>query len=581
MIQIPEGIDRGKFLIERFPDAVKDMVIRRKQEYFGSRQYKALKNNCQIMDMYIDNKEGNMNSGMSNVAPKIIRKAYHDYQALFHKFFENNPFFSVRRSSDMTPEDVSAITQILAENTEKTEYRDQCFSWTIDHITRYGTSATYSFAVDDLNSNSYTTVKSEGAYGDSTYQQQYRNGEIAAISIPIHPLNVIIDPHCNFMTLPDYKGLLLDIYMSNLAELAHNPNYINSAVNKAFRQIKDGMPDEYWYNGSYTDKMDFSKGHGSICYLWTRLPFEGNEADPTIYAIEEIAGEIIRIEENTLDDGTIPLAITRTLPRQFDWFGNTPLLEKISLQNLQHWTFNTMIESTAKAMDRLIFYRAGSIDEYAINSRHQTGGLVPYRGEELDLSRLMYAPKLDNIPFRDMDYLVQLARREDQETSVMPNFNPQSEGGPTNKTLGGAKMMASIGELRFSKHVLDVAKGQKVVGSNQISLLKNVMSDSDPRKQFITKQHCIEVKTANVFNYVSDTIEAGNRLTEAINYTKTGIPEFAGFKFKTFIEDWLRATTKHDDIDEYYEEPVQPAGQAGSQGIPSPAPGAPNMGGML
>lgn len=552
MIQVPEGYDRGAFLMQQFPEEIKNMVLSRKTGYFGSKKYKALRNNCELMDMYIDDKAGNSNA-MSNVSPKIIRKAYHDYSALFHKFFENDPFFSIRCSNTMSPDEEKQITELLAENSEKTEYRDNCFTWTVDHIVRYGTSGTYSFAVSDLNSNSLITVQDDDAYGDSTYIQEYSSGVPAVISLAIHPLNVIYDPNANFMTLPDYKGFLADIYISNLAQLIDMENYIPEAVIKAVESLKNGMPDQYWYSGEYSNKADYSKGHGSLSYLWMKLPFEGNEDDPTTYAIEEIAGEIIRIEENTLDNNTIPLSISRVLPRQFEWFGNSPLIEKISLQNLQHWTINTFVESTAKAMDRIVLYRPGDgLDEYAINSRHQVGGLVPYRGQNPDLSSLMFSPKIDNVPFRDMDYIVQMARREDQETSVMPNFNPQSEGGPTNKTLGGAQMMASIGELRFSKHVLDVAKGQKVVGKHQIQLFKNVLSDDDPVKSALIKQHSVEIKTSNVFNYVREGIEAGNRLTEVVNYKKTGIPDFEGLQIDTFIKDWLRAVTKHDDIDAYY-----------------------------
>jgi hypothetical protein len=355
------------------------------------------------------------------------------------------------------------------------------------------------------------------------------------------------------MNRPDYKGFLADIYISNLSQLIDNEFYNPESVRKAIELIKDGFPDEYWFNGEFSERKDYSKGHASICYLWTRLPIEGNEDDPTLYAVEEIASEVIRIEENTLNE-TIPVAITRTFPRQHEWFGNTPLLDKVSLQNLQSWLVNTFVEGTAKSMDRIVFYKAGDLPVEAMNSRHSNGGLVPYRGNEVDLSRLMHPVDLNNNSFRDFDWLMQYVRREDQDTSTIPNFNPQSEGGPTNKTLGGAQMIASIGEMRMSKHVLDVSTGQKEVGNHHIAVLKNIMSDDNEISRIIKSQLCIEVKTSNVFNYQRDAIDTQNRLTQAINYLSTTLPEFQQLNLTQFIKDWLRATTKNDDIDAYFNE---------------------------
>lgn len=553
MIQLSDDTDRGKSLYRKFPLAIKDMILNRKTQYFGSKVYSALKNNCRIMDAYIDQKYGTYSSNVSNISPQIIRKSYHDFVALFQKFFESDPFFSVRRNKNMTPDEVRMLTSLLSENAENTSYREECFDWTVDHISRYGTAGTYTFAVNDYFSNSLTTIPQETGYGDTSYAQEYRNGVPAFISMAAHPLNIIVDPTSNFMCPPEYKGLLADIAVSNLAILRDNDNYNQEELETAIDQLKSGFPDEYWYNGEYNEVKDYSKGHGSIMYMWTRLPFEGNEDDPTIYAIEEVAGEIIRIEENCLDDDIIPIAISRVFPRQYEWFGNSPLIDKISMQNLQHWTINTFIENTAKAMDRIILYRKGTFDEDALNSRHQSGGLVPYSGNELDLSKLMYSPTFSNVSFRDMDWLMQYSRREDQDSSTIPSFNPQSEGGPTNKTLGGAQMMASIGEMRMSKHVVSLAKGQREVGAHIVALMKNVLTDDVEEKMILTKNPTIDIKTCNVFNYARDAIDTSNRLTQAVNYLATKIPAFQGIKIDQFIQDWIRATTKNDEIDAYYD----------------------------
>lgn len=567
-IQSPEGHDRGKFLIKKYPNAVKNMVLQRKDSYFQSKKYRALRNNCLLMDDYIDGKNNRYSSAISDISPQIIRRGYHEFTALFQKFFENDPIFSVRRGTQLSIAEERVLIGLLSNNAEKTYFRDRCLAWSIDHIVRYGTFATYSFAVDDYNANSLQTVKDDQAYDDTTYKQIYTPGEQAIVSMPIHPLNVIVDPNSNFMLTPDYKGFQSDICIAELNMLLENELYEIENLKKAIEACKAGQSNEYWYNGE-SERADYSKGHATICYMWTKLPFEGNEDDGTIYAIEEIGGEIIRIDENPLDGNTIPLAIGRVHPRQYDWFGNSPLVDKVQLHNLQSWTINSFVESTAKAMDRMVLYNEGDLDTTAINNRHQTGGLIPYRGSKTDLSQLMYPVSFQNNSFRDMDWLMQLARREDQDSSSMPNFNPQSEGGPTNKTLGGAQMMASIGEMKMVKHVNDMASGIKDVGMHQLSIMKNITPDDEMIKILLMKDMSLSVKTSNVFNYVRDGIDAQNRITQIINWMATGNQVFNNIQLEDMVKDWLRATTKREDIGSYYQE-QQPSAQPPGMAPPGP-----------
>jgi hypothetical protein len=590
-LQLKEGEDRGRALFAKFGEAITSMVIQRKNAWFQSRKYNGLKNNCLKMDAYIDGSQAQVSSFVSDINPQIIRRGYHEYTALFNKFFETDPLFSVKRGSKIGRDQESKIIEAINNNLEKTYYRDRCLQWSIDDIVRYGTACTYTYACGDYNANALMTMKTDDGYEES-YAQVHNTGDKAVISVPIHPLNVVIDPNTNFMIDPEYKGFLGDITVANLSLLAKNENYHTRNVAEVIAQAKAGMQDSHWFDGKNSERKNYSKGHASILYMWTTLPFEGNEDDSTVYCIEMIGDKIIRIEENVLDGNTVPLAIKRILPRKYEWYGNSVLEDKVALHNLQYWLINTMVESTARQMDRLVFFEEGKIDVSAINARHQTGGLVGVKNAGVPLEKLVFSPALPNTSFRESDYLMQLTRREDQDTSSMPNFNPQSQGGPTNTTLGGAQMMASIGEMKTAAMVQSMACGLKEVAAHQLALLRNI---AEGNKDHLLGEVNFAVKVSNTFNYMRESIDASNRLTQVINYKATKLPEFDYINIGTMVKEYIRNSIKRENIDEYvdleglsnYEEqqkaqrqqslvpqpPQQPAQPQQGQNVPAPPMG--------
>jgi hypothetical protein len=552
MIQTTEGKDRGQELFRMFGKAITDLVFSRKKQWFDSQQYRGLQNRCRSMDSYIDNTNPTATSLVSDITPQTMRKAYNEYTALFRKFLETDPLFSVDRLSGIPAQQEHMIVDTITNNIKKTYFRERCLYWNIDDMVRYGTGAIYSFATNDYNANSLMTVKSEEGY-EAAYNQVKQPGESAIVSVPVHPLNVIMDPRSNFMSAPGWMGFIGDICVANISILKDNPNYIGENVKAIFEQCKKGLPDEHWFDGSSKEARNFTRGHSNITYLWTMLPFEGNEDDSTWYAIEAIGDKIIRIDENPLDGNTIPLALQRIMPRKYTWYGNSPIEDKICIQNLQYWLINTTIESTARLMDRIVIYRQGTLDAEAINARHQTGGLVPYAGQEPDLSKLMYSPQFPNVAFRENDWLMNLMRREDQDSSAMPNFNPMSEGGPTNKTLGGAQMMASIGEIKMSNMVDQYVTGLKDVPKQHLALMKNITMGNKDHMLGDVQFTC---KVSNVFNYQREAVDSQNRLSQLINFKATQLPHFKAVKTGQFVEDFVRNSVKRENIEDYCDVKV-------------------------
>lgn len=559
MIQHPEGTDRGVFLFSKYPEAITALVKSRKANYFDSMNYNSLRQRVRLIDAHIDNEAPAVTSLVSDITPPVIRRSYHEYSALFTKFLETDPLFSPRRTNGVDAAKEQAIQAVMCDNLEKSYFRERCLPWTIDHIIRYGTAGTYSCVVDGKGTNSLMTVKAD----DYTEQvsQVYGESESTVVGIPIHPCNMIVDPRSNFMVAPDYLGFLGDICVANLAALDGSEWYIGENLKEVIEIAKRGLPDKDWFSGRTAEARDFSKGHTAITYLWTRLPFEGNETDPLWYTVEMVADKVIRIHENPLDKGTTPVAIQRIMPRQYDWVGNSPLEDKICVQNAQYFMVNTMTEVVARSLDRIVFYNEGELDVEAINSRHQAAGFVPVKGVGAsNLEKLVYSPPMPFNGFQQADWLMQELRREDQDTNSMPNFNPQAQGGPTNSTLGGAQMMASIGELKTGYFISQLAVGLKDVAKQQLELIKNMAQEQiqtsggkSVAKADIIGDVSFTVKISNVFNYQRESQDSINRLTMLINWKATQLPQFAAIKMSQFIEDVVRNGTKRENIDDYVD----------------------------
>ena len=251
MIQTQDGVDRGQALFGMFPEAITNIALRRIDQWFQSPQYSGFANNCKQMDMYVDNNAPAVSTFISDITPQTIRRGYVEYKALIKKFLETDPLFSPKQGSMLNEQQEHLITKLINDNLEKTGYRERCLEWTIDHIVRYGTAATYSYAITDYNANSLMTVKGEF---EGQYEQQYGQGEPAVVSVPVHPLNVIMDPRSNFMVTPDFMGFIGDICIANLAVLLDNQSYIQKNLLEVFDACKKGLPDEHWY-GDQTRHM--------------------------------------------------------------------------------------------------------------------------------------------------------------------------------------------------------------------------------------------------------------------------------------------------------------------------------------
>jgi hypothetical protein len=134
-------------------------------------------------------------------------------------------------------------------------------------------------------------------------------------------------------------------------------------------------------------------------------------------------------------------------------------------------------------------------------------------------------------------------------------------------------MMASIGEMKMSSIVDDLAIGLADVPKQMLVLLRNITTKN---KDALLSKITFSCVVSNVFNYVREGTESMNRLSQAINFKATKIPEFNAIKLGPMIKDWLRNALKKQNIEEYINEDILTQIEQ-SQNAPQPASAAPAL----
>jgi hypothetical protein len=137
-----------------------------------------------------------------------------------------------------------------------------------------------------------------------------------------------------------------------------------------------------------------------------------------------------------------------------------------------------------------------------------------------------------------------------------------------------------------------MAIGLKDVGKHKIVLMRNVNEDSQELADgtVVNREHLlgdinIGVKISNVYNYIRESVDSQNRLSQLINYKATKLPMFGAVKMSQYVEDWIRNSVKRENIEDYVDSDALRALEekeiAAAKAPPPPAtaPGQPTSGG--
>jgi hypothetical protein len=586
MIESPEGVDRGRFLYEKFPKVITNFVNDRKSTYFdSSKVYQPLKKRCQLLDDIIDLRFNN-DAFIAEVAMPIVRKRWREIGAFTRKYFENDPLVTLTAIPPTPEENAIKRQALITRNFTTTKFREKCLHWLIDSIARYGSCVVFTQYVEGYNQGGYKTIHDSNNVYNPYQRIPTPKTRKNAVSYPVHVLNYFCDPDKNYFNNACYEGFIDTWTLAQLKLCLEDDHYIKSNVLDIVEKCKKGTTDKDWYGGQgLAEARDFSRATVNPTRMWTSLPFEGNEDDPTDYYVEFIDGKIIRIHENELDYYERPIKTGSLLTRPDVWWGNTDLEDVIPHQNTSNWLLNTQIEGTMKLMDRFMLVRRGSLNVSDINNRHQNGGVVYYDGME-DPSRLMYQVQSKDNALGNLDWLSREIKQSVQESSPIVNMqNKYNEGGLNNSTLGAAQMVASIGEILQADMMLNFSYVLEHVGKVSANIL-TIMQDEEfllPTKpntfEPVQKSQVMgdfeeQIQSSMKINDVVEFSKRSNLLTQFLNWAGTQNPAFQGVNLTEMVKDVLKSGLgQFADLDKYYQPPQPQQQLPGPPQGGQPAPG--------
>lgn len=586
MIESPEGVDRGLFLYQKFPKAVKTYVKDRKDTYFDSKPAKALKSRVKIIDDIIDMKF--RESSIAEVAMPVVRKRWRELNAFIRKYFENDPMLTFSQIGDTPEENAILRTQLVNRNFASTEFRRDCFRWLIDSASRYGSFVAFTQYTQKSGRSAGRKIQHDPE-GLDPYPRNYQQGRKQnAITFPVHILNYFCDIDKNCFSKGTYEGINDNWRISTLYTLLNDENYIRESVEKIIGQCKKGHVDEHWHGSDKESEIaDYSRETVTVSRVLTNLNFAGNEDDAGEYYVESIDGEIIRINESGLDENERPITTGTLINRTNTWWGNTDLEDVIPQQNVKNWLMQTEIESVAKQLDSFILAKRGSIDAADWNNRHQLGGLVYTDVENVPLDKIMYQFQRRDFSLNNLDWVNREINQSVQESSPVVNLqNKYNEGGLNNSTLGAAQMAASIGEILQYDMMNNFSYGLIHIGKICANILEIMLDEKFvlpiKKQNVILEKHQIMGDFSMVhestlkINDVSEFTKKVNMLTQFLNWRGTGDPAFQGINVPKLVRDVIKSGNGwYSDVDDYYtEQPMQqqPIGPAGQQQLPQPQP---------
>jgi hypothetical protein len=547
----------------------------RKETYFTSDCFKALKSRIRTIDDAIDLNFQSNESFIAEIAPPVVRKDYLDTMSFLTKYFETDPLSTAFPVGGTSKRNADNITTLIHANYVNTKYRINCLARSFDKLARHGTCVTFSQYNDRYRGAGLKTERNDATGATSPYQRVPVTGQHAVENFDIHPLNYFQSAGGNTLGCNHISGFIDQWYVFSFHALkkTNDERYYQPGLEKIIGDFKKGHKDEKYYNGNFDREIpDFSRSTINVDRMWVLLNFEGNEGDDTIYYVEMVGDKVIRCEPNGADYNIIPLNIGLYYPRQDVWWGNSQADIKLQYQNIKNLLINMQIEGTMKLMDRIVLTRRGALDISDLNNRHQYSGIV-FTDSNEPLDKIMHQMQFNDQSLNSMDWLNRSIDQQIQENSPIVNLlNRYNEGGMNNQTLGAAQMLANIGESMFALPVQFVGDFiERVSDVNAVLLMQNC-GDKIPLRSYPTEDEVIVEKREILGEFVfrskstifvndkTERINNANIITQVGNWGQfaQSTPQFSAIlkniKLVELFKDWLAAWKgRNSNISDYFD----------------------------
>ena len=570
----------------RHQKKVYDYCRQRIDGYYSSQCYKILRRRMNVLDRSIDLKTNKSestamaNEWMSKTVATYGHEVYLMTRSVLNKNFSAEPLISFEPNHGMTTWEQAANAQeTLAQNFKSTMFRAKVMRMKHKSLARYGSAVTVSFFND-----SRQTVK-------RTQETMMGIGQVASEVKRQNVLNVCVDI-ANYFQNPevadsdesDFQGFIQRWHLSRLINTAKAmPDlYIKENLKKAIEEAKENASTNYNYRG--TSISDWNKFGVDIEHWYGKLNIAGNEDDETIYYLEIVGDNIIRIQDNPFDWNIKPITITTMDKRQEYWWGNTPVEKIIPAENFAQITMAMTADATWKALQSFLFYPEGGLDVSAINDRAKNGGFIPVDPEILENYKTPIFPwQRQEISTAAIQYMMAEAKE------TMQRVNPKTDlgrkglpGGIQNDTAYAANLMENQASDMQMDYLGEVADGYKQIGRiNHIMLVQFADDEFEIRsgKEGVKKLHKRDImgdfmftaKSSLTKNTQMELAKHENAVTWLMNLVNTGNPQFQGINMRKIIKKVAEKFDLEMDTDEII--PDQQPQQQGFTGMMESAQG--------
>lgn len=564
-----------------------DYIMARKNSYFSSECFNRLKRRRDKLRDSIDLRfhTGRLrneikNQWMSKIAFPLVRERYMLRRAILRHNFRARPLYNLAAIGATTPENAMNMQDVLNLNLKHTQFREQCFSPVTDSVAAYGNAIAYSMFRETENISKRTI--SHPILGVIRTQVESTRKNIYNYDIDI--LNFFTNENIRHPWNSDYHG---HVERKTLANVIRDYNMNPDAyIEKTMKRVIDEAKQSSIKDPSYREAMsqDWEGRFVDKIVYWGRLNIKGNEDDLTIYYVEIIGEDVVRVQENPYDDNIIPYSIFRTEPRPEFWWSNIDSELVIPHENFMNLSLNMTADNVLRNMERYIFYQAGDIDPADINERHKNGGMIPLQLRGKLPNQVLYEFQGRDTNTGALDYITREVKESKQQLSPKPDFlRAGNKGGLSNSTATAANIMQSMGDVLESDPLEQFSFGLRNLGKVNVTLLQQYLGDHfnirpEPRQPYRTVDKAqilgdfeYEIESSLTKNMASEAFRLQNAITGLLNFINSGYQGFQNIDLTPVMRQFIKKLDLPGEVDDI----IRPMQQQSPVQLPMQAPALP------
>jgi hypothetical protein len=558
---------------------IKEYALSRIGLYFDSPCYRLLYNRIDKLTESFDMKTPGRAGSLSKLSFPLLLERKILMSTTLNAASRAEPLIGMEPIEDTSPDNARNAEDTVNQNLKTTRFRNRTLRPIIDFTAGYGCCVQFT----DFRSTSTKTFRTvAGDFGTERKRITVESKNV--YNSFIHPLNYIQDPSCADFHDSSYRGHMERINLSVLnSRFVTQPDlYIKSNFEKAVAKLrKSGSTSKYYFD---SQKNEAPEASIDLYHFWGTFPIPGNEESTCTYYCQIVGDEIIRFQDNPIDDDVIPYTVYGIKRRHDYWWYNTDVEFVRPHEQLTNFVINAKADNLMSDMMRYLFFQKGAINTDDLRNRVSNGGLI---GVDMigagvqSMSQIIQQFAPVDTSTGSADWLMQQVNQNRQAMSTKPDLmRSAGDGGPQNKTATGATILQSEADLRESDIMDTFSEGITDTGEINFTMLQQFLPDEfslRPRPN-TPPRTIMKEEMMGRYNYLFHSSMQRNKImragqlasgiTQLVNFQKA-IPQLAGIDFIKPVRELIRSLDM-GNVDEILQENInqgQPIPDQGQQAL--------------